>query len=144
MLEHLRLRCLRSVPSAATRLNTLQSSALDLDADGLPQLDLIVTHFFLDCLSQPEVDTLTARLASQFRPGALWLVSDFALPANSLLRPFARLYIASLYAAFRMLTGLRVRHLADPQSSLRSNGLRCIARRTLLGGLLYTELWRRE
>jgi ubiquinone/menaquinone biosynthesis C-methylase UbiE len=146
MLDKLRHRCLRSVPLASTRLTTLQRSALELDRppDPLQKPDLVVTHFFLDCFSQPDVDTLVARVASQLAPGALWLVSDFALPTSALLRPFARLYIASLYAAFRLLTGLRVRHLPDPQPALSRNGMRRITRSTLLGGLLYTELWQRE
>ena len=142
MLDKLRRRCLRYIPNASTRLTTLQRSALEIDPS--PNTDLVVTHFLLDCFSQPDVDLLVTRIASQLAPGALWLVSDFALPVNRLLRPFARLYIASLYAAFRALTGLRVNHLPDPQPALRCNGMRRITRVTLLGGLLYTELWQRE
>jgi hypothetical protein len=146
MLDKLRRRCLRSVPNAANRLTTLQRSALELDLPPDPERkpDLVVTHFLLDCFSQPDVDALTTRIASQLAPGALWLLSDFALPDNQLLRPFARLYIASLYAAFRLLTGLRIRQLPDPQSALHRAGMRSVTRSTLLGGLLYTELWRRE
>ena len=147
MLDKLRRRCLHSIPNAATRLTTLQRSALEIDPQPsaeLPKPDLIATHFLLDCFSQSDVETLVARLASQLAPGTLWLVSDFALPANQILRLFARLYIAALYAAFRLLTGLRVRHLPDPQSALQRNNMRRITRSTLLGGLLYTELWQRE
>ena len=142
MLDKLRRRCLRSVPNASARLTTLQRSALEIEIPPDPERkpDLVVTHFLLDCFSQPDVDLLVASIASQLAPGALWLVSDFALPANALVRPFARLYIASLYAAFRLLTGLRVRQLPDPQSALHRAGMRRITRRTLLGGLLYTEL----
>ncbi|HZQ43725.1 MAG TPA: methyltransferase domain-containing protein [Acidobacteriaceae bacterium] len=141
MLSKLRARCLRSVPGATTRLTTLHRSALEIEVP--PHTDLIVTHFLLDCFTQPEVDALTARLAPQLAPGGLWLVSDFALPSARLLRPLARLYITSLYAAFRLLTGLRVRHLPDPQSALARAGLRRIARKSFLFGLLYTELWQR-
>lgn len=146
MLDKLRRRCLHSVPNGAARLTTLQRSALEIDLPLKPEEtpDLVVTHFLLDCFSQPDVDALTTRIASHLSPGALWLISDFALPANALLRPAARLYIASLYAAFRMLTGLRVRQLPDPQFSLHRAGMRRITRHTLLGGLLYTELWQRE
>lgn len=138
MLNKLKHRCAHS----DTRLTTLQRSALEIDAP--PHTDLIVTHFLLDCFTQPEVDALTTRLAAQLPPGALWLVSDFALPTNALLRPVARLYIASLYAAFRLLTGLRVRHLPYPQAALARSGMRRIARSTFLFGLLYTDLWQRE
>ncbi|HEV2577378.1 MAG TPA: class I SAM-dependent methyltransferase [Acidobacteriaceae bacterium] len=138
MLSKLRNRC----AFATTRLTTLHRSALEIDTP--PATDLIVTHFLLDCFTQPEVDALTTRLASPLPPGALWLVSDFALPTSRLLRPIARLYIMSLYATFRLLTGLRVRHLPDPQFALARAGLRRIARISFLFGLLYTELWQHE
>ncbi len=144
MLNRLRRRVLRSVPNAATRLNTLQINALHLTAPLSPPPDLIATHFFLDCLTQPQLDTVVALLAPLLTPGAGWLLSDFTLPPSRLLRPIAELYIRSLYLAFRVLTGLRVNRLPDAQSALRRAGLRLVARRTFLFGLLYTELWKRE
>lgn len=142
MLHKLHNRCTRSVPNATARLTTLQLSALEIDPP--PSTDLVVTHFLLDCFSQSDVDALITRIASQLAPGTLWLVSDFALPASSILRPFARLYIASLYAAFRLLTGLRVNQLPDPHPAFHRNGMRRITHVTFLGGILYTELWQRE
>lgn len=103
--------------------------------------DLIATHFFLDCLTQPEVDALTRNLAAQLSPGALWLLSDFGQPRPRALRPLAALYIRALYFAFRLLTNLRVTHLPDPQSSLSRAGFRRIAHHDLLCGLIYTEIW---
>jgi hypothetical protein len=105
--------------------------------------DLIVTHFFLDCLTQLEVDRLALRLAI-VRPGTLWLLSDFGPPSPKLLKPLAALYIRALYLAFRILTGLRTHHLPNPQSSLASAGFTRIARHERLFGLIYTELWQRQ
>jgi SAM-dependent methyltransferase len=136
MLVLLRERC----AFAADRLQTRQHSALDASPEA--DTDLIVTHFFLDCLTQPDVNALIARFASTVRPGTLWLLSDFAMPAKPLLRPMAALYIRSLYLAFRLLTGLRVTTLPDPQTALAAAGFERIARHERLGGLLYTELWR--
>jgi SAM-dependent methyltransferase len=135
MLHLLRHRC----ASAANRLRTLQASALTLTPP--PAVDLITTHFFFDCLTQPEVDALTQNLAAQVRPGTLWLLSDFGQPRPRFLRPFAALYIRALYLAFRILTGLRITHLPDPQTSLRNAGFHRIARHDFLFGLLYTEIW---
>jgi SAM-dependent methyltransferase len=137
MLGLLRKRCRGS----ADRLRTLQASALTITPP--PDTDLIVTHFFLDCLTQTELDTLTASISASIRPGTLWLLSDFGQPAPRILRPFAELYIRSLYLAFRLLTGLRVTHLPDPQTSLRSAGFNRIARNEILLGLIYTEIWQR-
>jgi len=126
MLKLLRARC------DPTRVQTIQADALTVALP--PGTDLIVTHFFLDCFTQSEVDSLALRLAE---PGALWLVSDFRAG-----NPFARVYVRSLYFAFRVLTGLRVTHLSDPGAALTAAGFHRIAQHQSLGGLLYTELWR--
>lgn len=142
MLRLLQRRCVRTLPHARERLRTLHASALEVSVP--PETDLVVTHFLLDCFSQDAVDSLVSDIAARLQPGALWLVSDFAVPSRPLLRLPGRLYIAALYAAFRLLTGLQVEQLPDPASSLRRSGLRRLQHHTFLGGLLYTELWRRE
>ncbi len=141
MLRLLRRRC----RSYRDRLQTHHTSALKF-FERCPEnyyVDLIVTHFFLDCLTQPELDRLAGHLAAHTRPGALWLLSDFAIPSNPWLAPLAALYIRLLYLVFRLLTGLRATHLPDPASALSAAGFHRIARHNLLCGLLYTEIWQR-
>ncbi len=138
----LRLLSGRCIDTGANRLRAVQAPAQQAPIP--PGTDLVVTHFFLDCLSQPEVDALAARIAASVQPGALWLVSDFAIPSSPLLRGPARLYIRTLYLAFRLLTGLRVTALPDPQAALAHAGFRCLARHEKLRGLLYSELWAYE
>jgi SAM-dependent methyltransferase len=138
MLHLLRKRCRAFAP----RLKTLQQSALTADASR--ETDIIVTHFFLDCLTQPEVECLTVRLATQTQRGTLWLLSDFAVPDKPMLRGLARLYIRSLYFSFRLLTGLQVRQLPQPQRAIADAGFKRIARHQTLWGVLYTELWERK
>ena len=48
-----------------------------------PPYDLIVTHFFLDCLTTAEIQSLAATLRAARRPQALWLVSEFAVPPTA-------------------------------------------------------------
>jgi hypothetical protein len=147
MLHLLHQRC----QPHANRLETLQASALNLfqpDSNLASRIlhlvppDLIATHFFLDCLTQPELNTLTQTIADHTTPGTLWLLSDFAIPPTPLLKPLAAIYIRALYFAFRILTGLRVTHLPNPQSALTAAGFDRIARHDLLCGLLYTEIWK--
>ena len=141
MLHLLRQRC----QPYADRLQTLHASALAPDLfTHLATPDLITTHFFLDCLTQPQLDALTRRIAAHTTPGTLWLISDFGPPHPRLLRPLAALYIRSLYVAFRILTGLRVTHLPNPQASLHAAGFHRIARHDILFGLIYTEIWQRR
>jgi SAM-dependent methyltransferase len=135
MLGLLRGRC-------GSRVITRQGSALEATAEA--GTDLVVTHFFLDCLTQEEVDGLALRLAAQVQRGALWVVSDFGVPRVGWLRPLAAVYVRSLYLAFRILTGLRVTRLPDPQRALAGAGFEPLERREFLLGLIYTELWQRQ
>ena len=139
MLELLRERCEAAALDADTRLRTYHSNALTFPLEG--RYDLVVTHFFLDCLTQAELDMLVTRVASTLAPGALWLVSDFRIP-NGLIRLPAQMFIRSLYLAFRVLTGLRTTHLPDHVTALTRSGLVRVAHRHSLAGLLTTELWK--
>jgi SAM-dependent methyltransferase len=137
MLELLRRRC----RAAQTRLRTRQIDALTFAANQpATAYDVVVTHFFLDCLTQPELDLLAARIVPHLAPGALWLVSDFRIPTGRWALP-ARIFVRGLYLAFRMLTGLRVVSLPDHETALTRAGLTRIALHHSLSGILTTELW---
>jgi trans-aconitate methyltransferase len=103
--------------------------------------DLVATHFFLDCLTTDEVRELAKKMRAAAAPGALWVVSEFAEPANWYGRSIARPMVRLLYEAFGMLTGLRVRTLPDYHRALREAAFALEKRRAWLGGLLVSELW---
>ena len=136
MLRLLEARCAADSPRLAIHRADARSFG--------PQLppDLVVTHFFLDCLTQNEVDTLAGAISAASAPGTLWLVSDFRIPHGP-VGWLASLYVRMLYLAFRMLTGLRVTRLPDHGSALRRSGFTRIAEHRSLFGILTTELWQR-
>jgi hypothetical protein len=103
--------------------------------------DAIFTHFFLDCLTTGEVQSLAATVRRAAAPSAVWVISDFAIPPSAYGRLIARPLIWTLYRAFALLTGLTVNSLPDHQSALRASGFTLQTRRTFLGGLLISELW---
>jgi SAM-dependent methyltransferase len=103
--------------------------------------DLIVTHFFLDCLTTAEIQSLAARLYPTVAPNAVWLVSEFAVPPGWYGRHVARPVVRTLYHAFAVLTGLSVPTLPDHPSALHHAGFTLLKRRTRLAGLLVSELW---
>jgi ubiquinone/menaquinone biosynthesis C-methylase UbiE len=102
--------------------------------------DLIVTHFFLDCFTTEQLERLSARIRPHLLPNARWIVSEFAIPSGPMSLP-ARFIIRGLYAAFRLLTGLRIHSLPDHAAALAAAGLTVTARHCWLGGLLISELW---
>ncbi len=103
--------------------------------------DLIVTHFFLDCLDPDEICSLAARLRAAASPTALWVVSEFAVPSAGVERMLARPIVSGLYRAFGWMTGLVVRELPDHGAALREAGFSLQKNRVWLGGLLASQIW---
>lgn len=115
-----------------------QADALDLNLPDA-EFDLIVTHFFLDCLNLEQARTLVAKLTRAAQPNALWLISEFRDRS-----PWARAVVRSLYFFFRITTGLETRALIDYHALLAQNRWRLEHEQTGHAGLLASELWSRE
>ena len=103
--------------------------------------DLIVTHFFLDCLATDEVTALALRLRRLAAEDALWIISEFAIPARGWMRPVAASLVAALYRAFGLLTGLGPQRLPAYSAALTRAGWQRIEDHPRLHGLLVSELW---
>jgi SAM-dependent methyltransferase len=138
MLRLLRQRSEAATADANGRLRIHHANALSLPLGG--HYDLVVTHFFLDCLTEADLNALVTRVASALAPGALWLVSDFRIPTGFMRLP-AQTLVRGLYFAFRVLTGLRTSRLPDHVTPLARAGLVCVAHQHSFAGLLSTELW---
>lgn len=123
----------------SSRLMTRCEDARCLSPSG--HYDCVATHFFLDCLTTEEVIALAGRIRPCLLPGAVWVVSDFAVPCGVVALP-ARLVVSLLYAAFGLLTALAVRRLPRHGEALRATGFLLSGRKTWLGGLLFSESWR--
>ena len=124
----------------ADRVRTYHADVRSLQLAN-PTYDLILTHFFLDCLSTEEVKTLAASLGSAVCPGCLWIVSEFAIPSDQFGMLVARPIIWALYRVFGWLTGLQVRSLPDHHLALRQAGFTLEKQRCWLKGLLISEVW---
>lgn len=138
MLELLCRRTRLAHPTAAGRLETHPCDAREFSPNGM--YDLVVTHFFLDCLTQSEVDRLALTLRSRMAPGALWVVSEFRVPPGVLRAPALAL-VRALYFGFRLMTGLRTTRLPDHAAALEAAGLTRIAQHLSLAGILTSEMW---
>jgi hypothetical protein len=131
--------CRRAGPDAI-RIRTYLVDARHWRPEG-PPYDLAVSHFFLDCLTAAEIESLAATISKAVRPSANWLISEFAIPPGLFGQLVARPLIRSLYWTFGFLTGLGIRSLPDHRAALRRSGFELIAERNWLGGLLVSELW---
>ena len=102
--------------------------------------DLVVTHFFLDCFRNDELDGLVERVAERCDAGARWVISEFGLRESGIERTLAWALVRFLYFGFWLTTGLSVKRLPDYASALEKHGFQVVRRRAVLGGLLVSEI----
>ena len=140
MVAHARAQS-RSIPNP-DRLE-FQTAALPKLRLASGRFDAIATHFFLDCFAPDELTDVIASLASAARAQAVWLVSDFSIPARGWQRQRARAIHAAMYAFFRPVTRIRARRVTPPDSFLRREGFTLAARRSFDAGLVQSDLWSR-
>ena len=124
----------------AARVHTNCADACDWQPAN-EQYDLVVTHFFLDCLTTGEIRSLAERVRGAVCPSAMWVVSEFAIPEGWFGRFVARPVVWLLYRGFGLLTGLNVQNLPDHGAALGAAGFRLVKRRAWLRGLLISEIW---
>lgn len=103
--------------------------------------DLVVTHFFLDCLTGADLELLLRRVLAASAPGAQWVISEFHLPPAGVASLWARSWLWLLYRFFRVATGLRTNRLPDHPAALRRHGFSLTHSRLAWAGLLTSELW---
>ncbi len=139
MLRILDRRIRRSGLQARRRICLHHADALQWKPTG--SYDLIVSHFFLDCLFPSQLEQLCDRVIPHLRPGGQWVISEFAIPRNPFAAYFAGGLIALLYRAFGLMTGLPVRALPDYAASLLRRGFVPSHDRRYLAGLLCSQLW---
>ncbi len=120
------------------------ADALDWSPPPGRSYGLVITHFFLDCLTEPQIDTLLSRLDAFVEPNATWIVSEFHQPASGFAAWRARVWISGLYRLFGWATGLRVRRLPDYRARLKAHGYRLEKAVTANLELLVSERWRRD
>lgn len=106
--------------------------------------DLIATHFFLDCFTTEDAAAIIYRIAGWAAPRARWIVSEFCQPPTPVGQLWTGAIVRSLYAAFRVTTGLRVTHLPNYRPALQSVGFELRKQEHAFRGLLVSELWERR
>jgi len=104
--------------------------------------DLIVTHFFLDCFTQPQLKSLVAKLARSAAPNATWLIADFCYPNSHIGQWRARLWINAMYWFFRAVTEINAQTLIDLAPFLRLENFRCARRQLFNHGMIKSEVWK--
>jgi hypothetical protein len=104
--------------------------------------DLVVTHFFLDCLSDDETARFIQGVKQHLSFSALWLVSDFQQVSFWPASWHSWLWLCVMYAFFRLSTGLRTAKLPQIDRALHGAGFELVAKEEARLGLIVSQLWR--
>ena len=142
MLGALRQRCARDAGERLTAMHCNLSVGLP-ESVRLQRFDAVVTHFFLDCLTTEQVERLARDVCACTATGAVWIVSEFAIPERGMMRLPAKALIRWLYLCFGALTGLHVQQLPRYAEAMAAAGWLRERRDSSLCGLLASEVWRR-
>jgi ubiquinone/menaquinone biosynthesis C-methylase UbiE len=106
-------------------------------------VDLLVTHFFLDCFRSDQLEIAIAKLAIAAQPNATWLLADFQTPPAGLAHWRARVILKIMYGFFRAMAQLPATQLIPPDPHLCRHGFQLVHRHESEWGLLHSDLWYR-
>lgn len=106
--------------------------------------DVIVTHFFLDCFTEAQIERVVATLAKAATPNAVWLLADFSVPRERLQKLHAKAWLWIMHRFFRGLARICARKLTDPSPFLEGEGFRCAQWEQWRLGLVGSQLWQRN
>jgi ubiquinone/menaquinone biosynthesis C-methylase UbiE len=104
-------------------------------------VDLIVTHFFLDCFRPEQLKLLIAKLVLAAAPRANWLLADFQAASSGLQRQRSQIILWMMYRFFRVATRLSTTRLTPPDALLEEQGFELRERQESDWGLLHSDWW---
>ncbi|HZZ18130.1 MAG TPA: class I SAM-dependent methyltransferase [Opitutaceae bacterium] len=107
------------------------------------KFDAVATFFFLDCFTPEQVSQIVSRTSAALKPGAVWLFSDFVIPAKGFPRFRARFWLKCLYTFFRWETGLPITTLPPSEEILVGSGWFRTAYLDRQGGMLRSAVFQR-
>ncbi len=103
--------------------------------------DVVITHFFLDCFRQEQLEQVIPRIAAGARRGANWLLADFQVPNAGIKKYRAEVILGLMYGFFCRMTKLPARRLTAPDPWLEANRFTLRARQVTEWGLLRSDWW---
>ena len=104
------------------RIFNIHQNILKWDAPRA-KFDAVVAQFFFDGFSSADISAISQLIYKSLQPDGRLLVSEFHIPSDTRIGNWrARFTIGFLYSVFGLLTGLKIRTLADHKTELTANG----------------------
>lgn len=136
MLHKARTLLARQLPIAIAQVEFLLGTEASLTKQDA--FDAIITFFFLDLFEPQRLQQIMTSLYATRKPGAPWLLADFAPPHTW----WQRVLLAAMYSFFRLTTGISGSTLPPFRKALVQLGLRAEQSKCFFGGMIEASVWR--
>ena len=103
--------------------------------------DLVVTNFFLDCFTYPELTNLIEKVSLSLKPEGKLIYGDFNVPNSFCKKTLTSLLLFGMYLFFRIFTRISANSLQDPTSLLIENKFILKNEKYYLFSFLKSQLW---
>jgi ubiquinone/menaquinone biosynthesis C-methylase UbiE len=103
--------------------------------------DLVVTIFFLDCFTYPELKNLIEKVSLSLKPEGKLIYGDFNVPNSFCKKTLTSLLLFGMYLFFRIFTRISANSLHDPTSLLIENKFILKNEKYYLWSFLKSQLW---
>jgi ubiquinone/menaquinone biosynthesis C-methylase UbiE len=103
--------------------------------------DLVVTNFFLDCFTYPELTNLIEKVSLSLKPEGKLIYGDFYGPNSFFKKTLTSLLLFVMYLFFRIFTRISANSLHDPTSLLIQNKFILKNEKYYLCSFLKSQLW---
>jgi len=103
--------------------------------------DLVVTNFFLDCFTYPELTNLIKKVSLSLKPEGKLIYGDFNVPNSFCKKTLTSLLLFGMYLFFRIFTRISANSLHDPTSLLIENKFILKNEKYYLWSFLKSQLW---
>jgi SAM-dependent methyltransferase len=139
MILKAREQILRDAPFFLNRIDFICGSAADIPVN--QTFDLIITPYVLDCIADPELESVMNALHEVLLAGGSWLFSDFNIPEKGFHRIRGLLITRLLYFFFNLICGLGISRLPDFNKAFCKLKLREVESRNFRAGLLISKVY---
>ncbi len=106
--------------------------------------DGVVTHFFLDCLTERQAGEVVRKVVELLEPGGVWLMSEFSIPPCGWRRWHASVWVEVMYWFFRTATQLPADSLAPFEKILADAGMCIVESEEERFGLIRSTVWAKQ
>lgn len=98
---------------------------------------VVITNFYLDLFTDKTLAQVIAQIKPRVATPVTWLVTEFVSTTG-----WHKIFLAIMYAFFRVVTGMEATTLPDWQSALKKAGLQQITSRNFYRGFIKSSVYK--